>query len=94
MMGEVLSIAEIEAKFDSEWVLIEDPRTTKPWKCTAELYAGTPRTAMRSTAGQLRSVPSDLPLCTQVGCLKTRRSIPVKQAPLGVVASETLHRPD
>jgi hypothetical protein len=26
-MDEVLSISEIEAKFDSEWVLIEDPRT-------------------------------------------------------------------
>lgn len=27
-MGEVLSIAEIEARFDSEWVLLEDPETT------------------------------------------------------------------
>jgi hypothetical protein len=26
-MDEVLTIAEIEAKFDSEWVLVEDPRT-------------------------------------------------------------------
>ena len=26
-MDEVLSMTEIEAKFDSEWVLIEDPRT-------------------------------------------------------------------
>jgi hypothetical protein len=26
-MDEVLSISEIEARFDSEWVLIEDPRT-------------------------------------------------------------------
>jgi hypothetical protein len=28
-MDEVLRITEIEAKFDSEWVLIEDPRTNK-----------------------------------------------------------------
>ena len=26
-MDDVLSITGIEAKFDSEWVLIEDPRT-------------------------------------------------------------------
>ena len=26
-MDEALSMTEIEAKFDSEWVLIEDPRT-------------------------------------------------------------------
>ena len=26
-MDEVLTIAEIEGKFDSEWVLIEDPST-------------------------------------------------------------------
>ncbi len=26
-MNEVMSLAEIEAKFDSEWVLLEDPET-------------------------------------------------------------------
>ena len=26
-MDEVLTIAEIEARFDSEWILIEDPST-------------------------------------------------------------------
>jgi hypothetical protein len=26
-MDEVLTIAEIEAKFDSEWILIDDPST-------------------------------------------------------------------
>ena len=26
-MGEVLTMAQIEATFDSEWVLIEDPQT-------------------------------------------------------------------
>jgi hypothetical protein len=26
-MGEVLTLAQIEEKFDSEWVLVEDPRT-------------------------------------------------------------------
>ena len=26
-MNEVLTIAQIEAEFESEWVLIEDPRT-------------------------------------------------------------------
>ena len=36
-MNEVLSMAEIEAKFDSEWVLIEDPRTDE----ALEVYGGT-----------------------------------------------------
>lgn len=26
-MGDVLTIAEIEAQFESEWVLVEDPQT-------------------------------------------------------------------
>jgi hypothetical protein len=26
-MDEILTMAQIEARFDSEWVLIEDPRT-------------------------------------------------------------------
>jgi len=26
-MGEILTMAQIEASFESEWVLIEDPRT-------------------------------------------------------------------
>jgi hypothetical protein len=26
-MSEVLTIAEIESRFDSEWVLVEDPQT-------------------------------------------------------------------
>jgi len=38
-MDEVLSIAEIEAKFDSEWVLIEDPRTDE----ALEVRSGTVR---------------------------------------------------
>ena len=38
-MDEVLSITEIEAKFDSEWVLIEDPRTDE----TLEVHGGTVR---------------------------------------------------
>jgi hypothetical protein len=38
-MDEVLSITEIEAKFDSEWVLIEDPRTDE----ALEVYGGTVR---------------------------------------------------
>ena len=38
-MDEVLSISEIEAKFDSEWVLIEDPRTAE----TLEVHGGTVR---------------------------------------------------
>jgi hypothetical protein len=28
-MDEVLTMAEIEAKFESEWVLIEEPQTDK-----------------------------------------------------------------
>ena len=28
-MNEVLSIAEIESRFDSEWVLLEDPQTSE-----------------------------------------------------------------
>jgi hypothetical protein len=38
-MDEVLSITEIEAKFDSEWVLIEDPRTDE----ALEVRGGTVR---------------------------------------------------
>ena len=38
-MDEVLSITEIEAKFDSEWVLIEDPRTD----AALEVHSGTVR---------------------------------------------------
>ena len=38
-MDEVLSIADIEAKFDSEWVLIEDPRTDD----ALEVHGGTVR---------------------------------------------------
>lgn len=28
-MGEVMSLAEIRARFESEWVLLEDPETTE-----------------------------------------------------------------
>ncbi len=28
-MSEVMSMAEIQARFDSEWVLLEDPETTQ-----------------------------------------------------------------
>ena len=38
-MDELLSITEIEAKFDSEWVLIEDPRTDE----ALEVHGGTVR---------------------------------------------------
>ena len=38
-MDEVLSITEIAAKFDSEWVLIEDPRTDE----ALEVRGGTVR---------------------------------------------------
>ena len=38
-MDEVLTIAEMEGKFDSEWVLIEDPSTDEPW----EVLSGTVR---------------------------------------------------
>jgi hypothetical protein len=38
-MDEVLSITEIEAKFGSEWVLIEDPRTD----AALEVHGGTVR---------------------------------------------------
>jgi hypothetical protein len=38
-MDEVLSISEIEARFDSEWVLIEDPRTDE----ALEVHSGAVR---------------------------------------------------
>jgi len=38
-MDDVLSIIEIEARFDSEWVLIEDPRTDE----ALEVQGGTVR---------------------------------------------------
>ena len=38
-MEEVLTMAQIEARFDSEWVLIEDPRTSD----VLEVQSGTVR---------------------------------------------------
>ena len=38
-MDEVLTLAQIEAEFDSEWVLIEDPRTDE----ALEVRSGTVR---------------------------------------------------
>jgi hypothetical protein len=38
-MDEVLTIAEIEAKFDAEWILIENPSTDK----ALEVRSGTVR---------------------------------------------------
>ncbi len=38
-MDELLTIAEIEARFDSEWVLIEDPSTDE----ALEVRSGTVR---------------------------------------------------
>jgi hypothetical protein len=38
-MDEVLTIAEIEGKFESEWVLIEDPSTNE----ALEVRGGTVR---------------------------------------------------
>lgn len=35
-MDEILTIAEIEVEFDSEWVLIEDPQTSE----TLEVQSG------------------------------------------------------
>ena len=46
----------------------------KRWKCTGEPCAGMVKIAKRYTGGPLRSVPNDLPLCTQARCLKTLRS--------------------
>jgi hypothetical protein len=42
-MDDVLSITEIEARFDSEWVLIEDPRTND----ALEVHGGTVRWPIR-----------------------------------------------
>ena len=36
-MGQMMSLAEIEAQFQSEWVLIEDPQTTD----TLQVMGGT-----------------------------------------------------
>jgi len=38
-LPEILTMAQIEAKFDSEWVLIEDPTTDE----TLEVRGGTVR---------------------------------------------------
>ena len=38
-MDEVLTLAQIDAEFDSEWVLIEDPRTDE----ALEVRSGTVR---------------------------------------------------
>lgn len=53
-MDELLSISEIEARFGSEWVLIEDPRTDEALEVRSEPYAGTARIAKKSTAAPLR----------------------------------------
>ena len=34
-MNEPMSVAEIHAKFESEWVLLEDPETTKGLEVTS-----------------------------------------------------------
>ena len=34
MMNEPMSVAEIHAKFESEWVLLEDPETTEGLEVT------------------------------------------------------------
>ena len=31
-MGQLLTLAEIEPQFDSEWVLLEDPQTTEQFE--------------------------------------------------------------
>jgi len=36
-MDEVLTIAEIQSRFDSEWVLVEDPQTNE----ALEVQSGT-----------------------------------------------------
>lgn len=38
-MDEVLTMAQIEERFDSEWVLVEDPRTGE----SLEVHSGTVR---------------------------------------------------
>jgi len=47
-MNSVLTVAQIEAQFASEWVLVEDPRPTRRWKCRRGRFAGTARTGTRS----------------------------------------------
>ena len=34
-MSEVMSMPELEARFDSEWVLLEDPETTESLEVTS-----------------------------------------------------------
>src|SRR5437899_2320307 len=67
-MDEVLTMAQIEAKFESEWVLIEDPRTDEARKFAADWSGGTARTAKRSTAEPSKFVPNGLRSYIRAGC--------------------------
>jgi len=32
-MEQEMTIKEIESQFESEWILVEDPRQMRIWKC-------------------------------------------------------------
>jgi hypothetical protein len=55
-MSEVLTIAEIEAQFAAEWVLVEDPQTNKALEvqCGKVLYHSKDRDEVYREAVRLR----------------------------------------
>jgi hypothetical protein len=55
-MSEVLTIAEIEAQFVAEWVLVEDPQTNKALEvqCGKVLYHSQDRDEVYREAVRLR----------------------------------------
>jgi hypothetical protein len=55
-MGKKMTMAEMESKYDSEWVLIEDPEVTDEMKVVSGklLYHSPDRDAVRRKMAQLK----------------------------------------
>ena len=58
-MNEEMTIEEIESRFDSEWVLIEDPRTDEQLKILGGKVLYHSKDAMKSTGRRYHCVRSD-----------------------------------
>lgn len=74
MKDQVLTIEQIEAKFDAQWVLIEDPHTDVGLEVQRARSAGTARIAMRCTAKPSSCAHSDSPSFIPARCPRTPRS--------------------
>src|SRR5438067_4146288 len=72
-MDEILTMSEIEAKFDSEWVLIENPRTDEALTVRGGTvrWHGKDREEVYRRAVEIR--PNDLRSSIQARCPRIRR---------------------